>query len=180
MAVLVEAISVIIKRDIIESQYPGGWSGFVATAPNSTLCADSLLARVGFMVPADADQFVLLLARSGIVYMRDGRAQDLCIVDQQSGCRVPCDWLEVGEVDPSGNATGRVTVARAVGDAENRFVAPLDWEFDESLTQASVFVPSDEQSKRLRFLRHERGLDVYLDLATGDELYAGRTFRTDT
>jgi hypothetical protein len=40
MAVLVEAISVIVRRDTIARRYDGGWPGFVAAAVNSTLCAD--------------------------------------------------------------------------------------------------------------------------------------------
>lgn len=179
MAVLVEAISVLIKRDVIETRYPGGWEGFVATAPNSTLCADTQLARVGFMVPADVEQFVAVLARSGIVYVNNGRAEDICVVDQTAGCMVPCDWLEVGQVDPEGNSTDRVTVARAIGSTENGFAAPDGWAFDGSLSQTFAFVPSGDESQSLRFLRHERGLDVYLHLVTGHEVYVGRTARTD-
>lgn len=179
MAVLVEAISVIIKRDVIEARYPGGWDGFVATAPNRTLCADTALVRVGFMVPADVDQFVSVLARSGIVYLKDGLAQGLCVVDQLGGCMVQCDWLDVGRVDVTGDATGQVTVARAVGDLETWFAAPDGWVFDGSLSQTWLFVPTGQESKGLRFLRHEHGLDVYLNLVTGREVYAGRTSRTD-
>lgn len=45
MAVLVEAISVIVRRDAIRGKYPGGWQGFVAAVPNGTLCYDDDLAR---------------------------------------------------------------------------------------------------------------------------------------
>ena len=44
MAVLVEAISVIVRRNAIESKYRCGWKAFVDDVPNSTLCADDEIA----------------------------------------------------------------------------------------------------------------------------------------
>ena len=41
MAVLIEAISVVIKAEVIEKRYPGGWSAFAASPPNQ----NSLLRR---------------------------------------------------------------------------------------------------------------------------------------
>ena len=38
MAVLVEALSVIVRRDAIESRFSGGWPKFLSSIPNSTLC----------------------------------------------------------------------------------------------------------------------------------------------
>jgi len=35
MAVLVEAISVIVRREAIAAKLPGGWSHFVDEVPNS-------------------------------------------------------------------------------------------------------------------------------------------------
>ena len=45
MAVLVEGISVIVRRDAVESKYRGGWKGLIADVPNSTLCMDEELIR---------------------------------------------------------------------------------------------------------------------------------------
>jgi hypothetical protein len=50
MAVLCEGISVIVRRDAIDKDFDGGWSGFEALVPNSTLCTDGELARVGLAV----------------------------------------------------------------------------------------------------------------------------------
>jgi len=47
MAVLVEAISAIIRVRTIEEIYPGQWPAFVKAVPNQTLCSDNELARVG-------------------------------------------------------------------------------------------------------------------------------------
>jgi hypothetical protein len=77
MVVLIEAISVVIRRNEIEASYPGGWKSFAADAPNSTLCADSQLARVGFMQPSDVQAYVSELERSGLVYEEGGSAKDI-------------------------------------------------------------------------------------------------------
>jgi len=65
MAVLVEAISVIVRRKAIDHSYPGGWDAFVAEVPNKTLCADDQLARVGFMTPQDVQNFIRALGDRG-------------------------------------------------------------------------------------------------------------------
>jgi hypothetical protein len=54
MAVLVEAISVVVRRDAIDRSFEGGWMAFVSRVPNATLCTDNQLARVDFMDPEAA------------------------------------------------------------------------------------------------------------------------------
>jgi len=51
MAVLVEAISVVVRRDAIDRSFGGGWRAFVSCVPNTTLSTDDQLARVGFTSP---------------------------------------------------------------------------------------------------------------------------------
>lgn len=53
MAVLIEAISVVVRKDAIEKRFPGGWDSFLDEIPNNTLCTDGELVRVGFMSPQD-------------------------------------------------------------------------------------------------------------------------------
>ncbi len=56
MAVLVEALSIVVKLSSIELKYEGGWEAFKDAVPNTTLCWDDELTRVGFMVPSDANE----------------------------------------------------------------------------------------------------------------------------
>jgi hypothetical protein len=53
MAVLIEAISVVIRADTLLKKFPGGWGAFKLIVPNQTLCADNEIVRVGFMAPQD-------------------------------------------------------------------------------------------------------------------------------
>jgi len=52
--VLVEAVSVIVRRDAIEARFNGGWSAFCRAVPIQTPCYGDDLAGVGFMSPHDA------------------------------------------------------------------------------------------------------------------------------
>ena len=46
MAVLIEAISVVVRADALLTKFAGGWDAFKARVPNQTLCADNDIARV--------------------------------------------------------------------------------------------------------------------------------------
>lgn len=89
MAVLVEAISVIVRRDAITARFSGGWHQFLAIVPNSTMCSDEDLARVGFMSPPDIEAFVRRLEKGGLTFVRDGQAVDIVVVDQMRGPTMP-------------------------------------------------------------------------------------------
>lgn len=57
MAVLIDALNVLVLRDVLRLRYPGGEEAFLRSCPNDTLCADEHLARVGFMRPSDVARF---------------------------------------------------------------------------------------------------------------------------
>jgi hypothetical protein len=173
MAVLVEAISVIVRAGAIRDQYPGGWPAFERNVPNETLCCDSELARVGFMNPNDCESFVGGLGRVGIVYLNDGNSHDIVVADQMQGFTTPCDWAEFGRIEMRPGQP--VSAAQLKGTISKRIVCPDGWTYEKSLSSSFGFVPTRAQDKSLRFLRHENGLDVYLNLLTGKEVYIGRT-----
>ena len=171
MAVLVVAISVIVRVDSINEKFPGGWIGFKDHVPNQTLCAENELARVGFMTPEDVKNFVDALERAGLVYRNGGKAKHLVVVDQLRGPVVPCDWIEFGIV---GNEE-RVAACRLVGSSQTVLMRPEGWSFQGSLSQTYGFMPNEAEGKSLRFLRHEDGIDVYLNVLTGREVFVGRS-----
>ncbi len=174
MAVLVEAISVIVRRKSIEDKYPGGWQAFVEAVPNNTLCADDEIARVGFMTPQDVEGFVKQLEMNGLLFAKDSQAVDVAVADQFAGLTTPCDWLEFGHVDLSESGS-RIAACRQVESALVKIITPEDWKYEGSLSHKYIFVSSEYVNEGLKFLRHENGLDVYLNLLTGEEVYAGRT-----
>ncbi len=172
MAVLLEAISVIIRMDAIQKLYPGGWEVFRDAAPNQTLCADSKLARIGFMSPVDVESFVKELEELRFVYMDNGSCKDIVVADQQRGFAIPCDWAQCGSVSIEGND---IKACQAVDDDSFQLMTPDGWQFEGSLSQTYAFAPTEHIDKSLKFLRHEDGMDVYLNILTGKEVYLGRT-----
>jgi hypothetical protein len=99
--------------------------------------------------------------------------QEIVVADQMRGFTVPCDWADFGRVELSGGQL--VSVAQLKGTTCRQVFCPEGWKYEGSLSQQFGFVPAGQESKSLRFLRHENGLDVYLNVATGKEVYVGRT-----
>jgi len=167
MAVLVEALSVIVRNATLESLYPGGVSGYAADCPNRTFCSDGVLTRVGFMTPDDVGAFLERLETRGLVFLHDGVAADIAVVDQHQGPTTVCDWLAVGE-DAAGT---RCCWLR--GSARGALATPADWTPDQRLT----FVPTAEMDRRMTVVESRDGVDVWRDETTGKPMYTGRTSR---
>jgi hypothetical protein len=177
MAVLIEAISVVVKRASIEAKYPGGLEAFVKNAPNRTLCGDSAIVRLGFTTPADVEAFVKELERNKLAYLASGKTEDLVVVDQQRGCLAPCDWAAFGHIKLEGDATRQVAALRAKAAWDDPLVMPAGWSHEGSLSQKHSFVPTGQIEEKLKFQRSEAGVDVYLETATGNEVYVSRIAR---
>jgi hypothetical protein len=173
MAVLIEGISVVIRIDALLNKFPGGWNAFVLTVPNKTLCSDNEIARVGFMTPQDVKAFVTQLEQSGLEFIRSGIPVDLAVIDQRQGPMKPCEWLEFGHIniDP----TAKVAACRLTGSQTMELATPNGWKYEGSLSASHGYVPNEDVPKNLEFLRHEKGVDVYLDKTSGTEVYVGRT-----
>lgn len=178
MAVLTEGISVVVRVDAIQARYLGGWEAFAANAPNATLCWDGELARVGFMAPQDTQAFVETLEDQGLTYLDGGMAHDMLVVDQLRGPMAPCDTIECEYLDLEDDPERRVLTARLKGSTQEVMYTPDGWTFETSLTRSFGFVPEGHLDRSLTFLRHENGLDVYLNTVTGEEVYVGRTGKT--
>ena len=171
MAVLVEAISVIIRRDVVEALYPGGRRGFARHAPNATLCTDGELFRIGFMTTADVHAYVSGLEAAGLVFQKEGQAADLAVADQLRGLTIPAPWLEFGKVEIGGV---KVSACWLAGGGSRDVAVPDGWKYESSLSAQHGFVDDGEIDGRLKYLRYEDGLDVYLDNVTGKEVFFGR------
>jgi hypothetical protein len=170
MAVLIEAIAVVMRRETINRRYEGGWPRFVADAVNGTLCADSDIAQISFMHPDDVHAFIQRLARHGFVFLdANGAAEDIVVVDQHEGPKIPCTWIEFLRLKVPG---GTVSAARLTGSSEKNLACPTGWKFERSLSIRSY--PGKEPGEKLEFVRHQDGIDVFRDRQTGEEVYLGR------
>lgn len=129
MAVLIEAISIVIRANSILSKFLGGWDGFKNTVPNQTLCADNEVVRVGFMSPQDVESFVKKLQCNGLEFLQGDEATDIAVVDQIRGLTSKCSWLEFGSVSTGSNGP-RVAACRLTGSQVMEVVFPPGWAFE--------------------------------------------------
>jgi hypothetical protein len=174
MPVLVEAISVIVRSAAIHAKYVGGWDAFLNAVPNQTLCFDSDLVRVGFMSPPDVKHYVNGLIANGLAFVDGGSAVDFVVVDQREGPTAQCDWVEFYRITVFALG-GTIAVCRLRGNESHRVALPGNWDYHRSLSCEHGFVPNEQVQDQLKFLRRDGELDVYLNLATGKEVFVGRT-----
>ncbi len=183
MAVLVEGISVVVRRAAIELRYAGGADAFVEAATGLTFCADDELACVGFLATVDAESFCEALAAAGLSFGDDGAAADVAVVDQFEGVVTDADWLEFARLDfdDAGNEAAvcwlyegpRVAGALHILSDDLEVAVPDGWTYATSLSATARFITDDEIAERLEFVRHDAsGREVYRDRTTGEELYA--------
>ncbi|WP_090140683.1 hypothetical protein [Limnohabitans sp. DM1] len=184
MAVLVEGISVIVRIDAIDTLLHGGWDHFLTLVPNDTLCHDDHLARVGFMASADVERFVIELQSCGLKFIDAGKAVHMVVVDQHQGTTVPANWLQFArfklESPPVLVSTCWLVTPNLFSNKppHNLFVdvvTPDNWEYASSLSSSSNFIPNQQISENLTFVRHENGNDFYIDQRTGHEVVISRS-----
>ena len=168
MPVLIEAKSVVVRRDAIDRTYPLGWLGFVQDCPNQTLCADLDLARVGFMEPAAVQSFCEHLQDLGFIFLESDKAIDFVVIDQIQGPTTPCDWIEGGDWEQDHFI---VKACQLVGSSETELKTPEGWTFEDSLSASHTFANEVEIDRLFTFLREEDGIKVYLDNRTGKEVF---------
>jgi hypothetical protein len=177
MAVLVEANSVIVRIDAVHAKYPGGWRAFQDRVPNQTLCSDYEIARVGFMSPEDAKQYIADLEGYGLPYRVNGEASDMVVVvDQLRGPLTACAWIEFGSIGIDG---GTVAACRLKGSKTAKLFTPSGWFYQGSLSQTYGFVPNTVTAASLEYLDHREGLDVFRSRLTGEQVFVGRAGRRD-
>lgn len=174
MAVLVEAFSVIVRRDAIAQRFKGGWKAFLDVIPNATGCYDSDLVRVGFMEPGGVKAFVSELEAGGLAYLRNGQAVDMAVADQIHGIIVPAPWLEFGRIELF-DPPMKVAACWLAGKEVDGVALPPGWTYEDSLSKNSGYVEPDEKDEKLKFLRHEGGMDVYRDLSSGKEVFVANS-----
>jgi len=94
---------------------------------------------------------------------------------------MPCDWLEFAHI-PFGKSGGKVAacwlfegprLAAGIHLPEKSIdlATPDGWTFEGSISERFSFVPNENVGDRLKHLRTESGLDVFLDTSTGREVF---------
>ena len=166
MAVLIEAINVVVKIQTLSERFPGGIEGFQDACPNRSFCADDHLARVGFLQPAEMEAFANKLEELGLTGIKDGQCVDFAVIDQVQGPIAPCAWFEWGR-----HADG-FNLGWLAGTKPGTVVVPQGWTLEDSLNIDPI-MPRDPSRDRdgLEFIRADDEMDVFRDPETGREVY---------
>jgi hypothetical protein len=167
VAVVLDGWAVVARRRVVEATLPGGFASWFEIAPNRMACADRDLCVIPFMVHEDATAFVVKLESMGLQSERDGAYRDVAVVGTNGAWEHSCVWLQVGRYA----GVGAVWMDGA--DPEP-LVVPVMWR-----PNSIINLSAEETAKRLKFLRREGGVEVYLDTETGEEMYRGRTSPPD-
>lgn len=124
MAIYLEFITVVVRKDAIEQRFPHGLAGFEKLFRGPTFTSDEHLVGVGFMGPPDVKRFVDQLERMHLTFLEDGECRDLAVVDRLGGATAPCRWLEVDSWEGldricwlAGTEPGEVSIPQALIDA---------------------------------------------------------------
>jgi hypothetical protein len=79
MAVLCEALSVVVRRDSTAAYFNGDLEKFLLDVPNATVCYDDGLVRVGFLDSKLVGEFVELLESQGLLFHQPRPRMSCCI-----------------------------------------------------------------------------------------------------
>ena len=164
MSILVEAITVAFRNATADRHIQGGVDAVKKIAPNSTFRTDGLISAISFMDPESTGNFVDTLLNVGMEFVEDGVAQDIVVLDQHRGPTAQCDWIGFNQ-----NADGN-SIAWLVGHPQGVMAV-----YDTWLPHNDLMFRDGQVGETMKFLREEDGLDIYLDLETGQECFRPQT-----
>jgi hypothetical protein len=108
----------------------------------------------------------------------------MAVVDQIRGPTTPVEWLEFAHLSLGGSENTvaacwlfegrRIGAGIHVPGLKMALATPGGWTYEGSLSANFRFVENGEIQETVRFLRHEDGVDVYLDLSCAKEVYLAR------
>lgn len=170
MAVIIEAITVVVRRDAARRVFAGNDAPLAALAPNPSGRQDEHLYAVGFMNQLDAEAFIRrALEPRGLTWTQGDQAVDLTLVDQFTGLFHYTPWLEVGQYPVKG---GAVTAAWLTGTEPGALSTHAYWNLKDYLDLSRA--PLEEDDAWQEIPSDDPRLRVMLNLETGEKRYAIR------
>lgn len=168
VAVLVEAFSVIVRRDSVRRAFKGNENTFELLVPNRTGCKDDYLHRIGFMSVADAQDFVLdVLAPNGLVWLHQKVAMDIAVTSQAGGVLDYVPWLDFGLIAVD---EGDVTAVWLAGTDPGPLALPKGFSFAH--WKQLTYHPTAPEPTQLRSNPSlAPGMREMLDPKTGKPVY---------
>lgn len=175
MSVLIEAICLVVPRQVLDVSFPGGTDAFLEEcAANESVryaIADAHLVAVSTFDPQSLDGLVERMADLGMVGGdRDDNASEFVFVDMQTGPAIPCEWLSLT------HHRHGFTFAEMANRPTSEFVTPEGWLLEQSwrLTRTDI---RDDGPDAVLPLGIDDGIETVLDLRSG-QLVSGTPERS--
>jgi hypothetical protein len=141
MSIVIEAWTLVVRIDAVQSRYPGGVEAFLRSVPNRSFHRDTHLAGVSFFTFEEVQGFGLdIQAKSGLGAFIHGAWQHMVPTDQVDGVPSTCDWLEV-EKHPEG-----FTHCWLKGTEAGEVAARDGWTLEDSRALRH-FLPAEAEEK---------------------------------
>lgn len=165
MAVLIEALSLVIPRIALDISWPGGSDAFLHAmcepdCLSRRVCADDTLASISFFNPEDALPTEQRLEDIGLLGVVDDAFHDFAFVDQRTGPTMPCPWLHWRQ-----HRDG-YTYAWREGSDSSTMAAPADWTPEQSRRLVRTDIRDD--TERMLKLSDDGKFEIWLDYQTGE------------
>lgn len=162
MAVVVEALTLVVRRAALDASYPGGADAYLEDLTGRGrsarwACADEHLAAASYYTP-DIAHKIRSLMEYGFVYEDNGTCVDLTVIDELTGPVVPCDWIS-WKRDP-----GVSSVAWLASENPGELATPDGW------TPAHLARSDVRDEDGMFKLAEEGGVETWLDTGTGEVL----------
>jgi hypothetical protein len=175
VALVIDALSVVMPNTAVEERFPGGLAAYQRTCSNDTFSTDGGICRVAFSAEADARAFVGELTRHGFAAPWSGQCSDVALVAPHVNLLYPCKWLETG-LEAVAAADGRhysALVVRLRGDDSTRITIPGEWQPGTLHRLTATDIRSDYELVEVRRDGGQR-LETYRHRESGRLVHIGR------
>jgi len=170
LAVIVEATTVIVRRDAVRRAFEGEERAETALAVNRSASRDEQLYRITFFSDTDAFLYIRhILNANGLVYSRGDEAVDVTIAEQFRGLRIYTPWLEVGQLPVE---EGTVAAAWLAGTEPGELITHAVWNYRG---YSGLRLVTDETAVAATPSETQEGLVETFDPSSGKRLATLRT-----
>jgi hypothetical protein len=167
MSVLIEALTLVVRRRRFDAVYPGGADAFFAAslantpAPRFACGDDSHLLAISFEHADHAAHAIALLQLAGLKGLDESLPEllDYVTVDERSGPTIRVPWLGVRKHEDG------FTFAWLLAEPMGEVAGPAEWMNRRPQDNERGVIGGD--SEQLMLLAAENGIKTYLDLRSG-------------
>lgn len=177
IAVIAESYVVVVRKEVVDTRWPGGEAAFARAAPGGTYCCDGHLCTVCFMVLPDAQLWIQQLVQAGFEAPTTDVADELTLFDTRQGHHYPASWLcdaaiELQRHDQQGTAAVRILWLGG------QLPSPL-FAHGGYKVGATSWVSQEEMAEYV-LVEEVAGVAKYVHPVTGDTRYVGRAGSTNS